>query len=152
MQTENSIDINGPIDRVYELAAEVMRWPEVLPHYRRVRLVRKDGRRRVVEMAAHRDGIPVGWTAVQELVPEERRILYTHIGGPTRGMEVEWTIREMPGGVVHVKIWHGFNPPWPLVGPFIAKYIVGWFFVHNIAGKTLAAIKRIVEEGRGAGR
>ncbi len=146
MQTENFIDIHGPIERVYELAAEVTRWPEILPHYRCVKLIRKDGRRRVVEMAAHRDGIPVRWTAVQELVPEERRILFTHIKGPTKGMEVEWTMMETPGGAVHVKIWHGFEPPWPLVGPFIAKYIVGWFFVHNIAGKTLATIKRIVEQ------
>ena len=151
MQTENHIDIRGPIDRVYELAAEVLRWPEILPHYRWVRLIAKDGRRRTVEMAAHRDGIPVKWTAVQELVPEERRILFTHIGGPTRGMAVEWTMEERPGGVVHVRIWHGFTHPWPIVGPFIGEYIVGRFFVHNIAGKTLATIKKIVEGEKGAG-
>jgi len=145
MLTENSIAIRGPIGRVFELAAEVTRWPEILPHYRWVTLISREGRRRVVEMAAHRDGIPVKWMSIQEPIPEENRILFTHIKGPTKGMFVEWTMRE-EGGLVYVNITHEFNPPWPIVGPFIARYIVGGFFVHNIAGKTLARIKQIVED------
>lgn len=145
MQTENHIEIHGQADRLFELASDVLNWPEILPHYRWVKLIGEDGRKRVVEMAAHRDGIPVKWTAVQKLYPSDRRIVFRHIKGPTTGMDVEWTINEIPGGMVHVRIWHAFTHPWPVVGPFIAKYIVGGFFVHNIAGKTLATIKSIVE-------
>jgi len=144
MHTENHITIQGPIDRVFELAAEVTRWPEILPHYRWVKLISQDGRRRVVEMAAHRDGIPVKWVSIQEPIPTEKRILFRHIGGPTRGMDVEWTMRDNDG-LVHVTINHEFKPVWPVIGP-LAEYIIGRFFVHNIAGKTLARIKQIVEE------
>lgn len=146
MNTENRIEIHGRADRVFELAAEVTRWPDILPHYRYVRQLNKDGRRRTVEMAAHRDGIPVRWTAVQTLIPEEKRILFRHIKGPTTGMDVEWVIEQAPGGITKVRISHEFTHPWPVVGSFIGKYIVGWFFVHNIAGKTLATIKNIVEK------
>jgi uncharacterized membrane protein len=146
MFTENNITINAPIDRVFEVASDVLRWPDILPHYRWVKLISEDGRRRVVEMAAHRDGIPVKWTSIQEPIPEERRIIFRHIKGPTTGMYVEWTMRE-EGGVVHVRITHEFSPPWPIVGRFIARHVVGGFFVHNIAGKTLATIKGIVEGG-----
>jgi ribosome-associated toxin RatA of RatAB toxin-antitoxin module len=141
--------IHGDIGRVFELASDVTRWPELLPHYRFVRLISSEGRRRVVEMAAHRDGIPVKWTSIQEPIPEERRILFTHIKGPTKGMEVEWLLKQERVGdvlLVHVSILHEFNPPWPVVGEFIARHVVGGFFVENIAGKTLRRIKEIVEQ------
>jgi len=148
MITENEITIHAPAARVFALAADVLSWPEILPHYRWVRLIRDDGDSRVVEMAAHRDGIPVKWISVQEPRPDENKIIFRHIGGPTKGMHVEWNLREgMDGGSpsVRVTITHEFDPPWPLVGPFIAKHVVGGFFVHNIAGKTLARIKELAE-------
>lgn len=153
MLTENSIRINGEAARVFELAADVLRWPQILPHYRWVKLISQEGRRRVVEMAAQRDGIPVKWTSVQEPIPEERRILFTHVKGPTTGMEVEWSMREeMVQGapLVLVTIRHLFVPPWPIVGGVLAKHVVGRFFVHNIAGKTLARIKWLVESNGAA--
>lgn len=149
MITENHIVMHAPIGRIFELASDVTRWPEILPHYRWVKLISEDGRKRVVEMAAHRDGIPVKWTSIQEPIPEEGRILFTHIKGPTTGMNVEWRMREEEDlGFVLVSISHEFNPPWPVVGPFLAKHVVGRFFVHNIAGKTLKRIKEIVEQER----
>jgi ribosome-associated toxin RatA of RatAB toxin-antitoxin module len=150
MYTENRITINGPAAKVYELAEDVMRWPEILPHYRWVKLIRQEGDFRVVEMAARRDFIPVKWTSIQEPRPEQRCIIFRHLGGPTKGMYVEWDIWQedtVSGPVTQVKIWHEFSPDWPVIGPFASKYIVGDFFVHYIAGKTLACIKRAVEGG-----
>src|SRR6266540_2123967 len=97
LMTENSITIKGEAGRIFDLAADVLSWPEILPHYRWVKLIGQEGRKRVVEMAAHRDGIPVKWTSIQEPIPEERRILFKHIKGPTTGMEVEWGMREEKG-------------------------------------------------------
>jgi len=152
MHTENHITIRGPIDRIFELAVEVTRWPEILPHYRWVKLIEKEGRKRTVEMAAHRDGIPVRWMAVQTIIPEEHRIMFRHIEGPTTGMDVEWTLIKR-GEEVDVTIRHDFESGIPVIGPLVSNYIVGKFFVHNIAGKTLGRIKEIVEsEGGGNGR
>jgi len=148
MLTENNITIYAPVDRIFALAADVLRWPEILPHYRWVRLIKDDGESRIVEMAALRDGIPVKWTSIQRPVPHENKIIFRHIGGFTKGMYVEWTMREektTEGLAVHVKITHEWSLAWPIIGPFIAEHVIGRFFVHNIAGKTLTIIKFLSE-------
>src|SRR5260370_1423385 len=84
------------------------------------------------------------WRCRQELVPDERRIVFEHIGGITKGMDVEWRIVQ-DSDAVRVTIEHELSYPIPLLGPLFAEYIVGRLFVHNIAGKTLRCIKQIVE-------
>jgi uncharacterized membrane protein len=146
METTTSLQILADRDVVFALAAAVERWPAILPHYRWVRVVRDEGTRRVVEMAASRDAIPVRWMAVQELYPEERRIAFRHIGGITRGMEVAWTLVPNKDGVL-VRIWHAFHPRWPLIPDALVHLVVGQFFVQNIASKTLRRIKELAESG-----
>jgi hypothetical protein len=51
---------------------------------------------------------------------------------------------------VDVTIKHDFESDIPVIGPMLAKHVVGDFFVHNIAGKTLGRIKEIVEAEAGA--
>jgi aromatase len=151
METTTRIRMQADPDVVFALAAAVEDWPRLLPHYRRVRVLRRDGRRALVQMAASRDGIPVHWTAIQELHPAERRITFRHVGGATRGMEVAWTLRP-DGDAVLVEIWHGFRPRWPLVPDALVHLIVGRFFVENIAGKTLRRIKALAEQRAPSGR
>src|SRR5688572_8192319 len=115
MKTHNEIWMRAPAAAVYRLAAEVERWPELLPHYRWVTLLERAGNRKLVEMAASRDGIPVSWQAVQELFPEVPRITFMHVKGVTRGMAVEWSFREVDGGTL-VRIDHELALPWPVVG------------------------------------
>lgn len=91
-ETANEILIRGDPDHVYALASAVEEWPTFLPHYRWVRVYEREGNRRTVEMAAWRTGIPIRWLSHQWLWPEERRITFRHIGGLSRGMEVEWRI------------------------------------------------------------
>lgn len=146
MQSETATLMRGPKARIVELAADVERWPEILPHYRWVTLLEGGGDRKVVEMAARRGRFPLRWRAVQEidrsgLTPV---IAYRHIWGPTRGMDVAWTFEETPDGL-HVAINHRFRPPWPLIGNVVADHIIGPQFIEHIAGLTLSTIKQIVE-------
>ena len=129
---------------IYRLAAAVEAWPYILPHYRRVRVLREQGERRLVEMAAHRDRFPVRWMAIQELYPAERRITFRHVQGITRGMEVAWTLTPTDDGV-RVEIWHAFTPGWPLIPDGLIKLVIGELFVENIAGKTLRCIRELAE-------
>ena len=146
MRTANQIEIRAPVQQVYRLAAEVEFWPAILSHYRYVRVLRRAPLRRLVAMAASRDGIPVSWTSVQWLEPTIHRITFRHVAGVTRGMVVEWRI-EQRGDAVDVEISHRFEPRWPLIGEWAADRIVGRFFVHDIAGKTLRRIKELAEGG-----
>jgi len=146
MHTENEITIRAPLERIVALAADVERWPDLLPHYRWVTLLEGGGDRKTVEMAARRDWFPVRWRAIQEVVRDGATpmIRYRHIGGVTRGMEVAWTF-EPVGDHVRVRIRHDFRPPWPLVGGVVADRVIGPHFVANIAGQTLATLKQKAE-------
>ena len=145
MEMTTKIQMRADPNTIFALAAGVEDWPRILPHYRWVRLLRKEGRRRLVEMAASRDGIPVRWTAVQELDPAERRIIFRHVKGITRGMDVAWTLTPNEAGVL-VAIWHAFHPRWPLVPDALVSLVVGRFFVDSIAVKTLRRIKALAEQ------
>ncbi len=146
MLTESIVQMSGDRDRIVALAANVERWPIILPHYRWVTLLDGGGDRKTVEMAARRGHIPVKWRAIQEIERDGQSpiIRYRHIWGVTKGMDVAWTFEPGPGEI-RVRIDHVFTPPWPLVGGVIADRIIGPHFVAAIAGKTLLTIKAIVE-------
>ena len=149
MQSDTTIMMHGPMPRIVELAMDVERWPEILPHYRWVTLLEGGGDRKVVEMAARRGRLPLRWRAVQEIDRSGATpvIAYRHIWGPTRGMDVAWTFQETPDGV-HVAITHLFRPPWPVVGAMVTDHIIGPHFINHVAGLTLSTIKEIVERER----
>ncbi len=148
MHTENQIVIHAPLQRIFEMGSDIAKWPQILPHYRWVTVFSDDGRVRQAEMAARRDGFPVKWKTSQVLLPEENRIVFFHTGGVTRGMYVEWVLREIPvgeGGGVQVRIWHDLTYPVAPLTNWFARDIVGNIFVSYIAGRTLARIKQLAE-------
>jgi hypothetical protein len=146
LHTENAIEIRADLGRIVALATDVERWPAILPHYRSVTLLEGGGDRKVVEMRAKRDWFPVRWRAIQEVDRSEDTpvIRYRHVGGVTTGMEVAWTFRQSGSGYL-VRIGHDLRLSWPVIGRFVGDRIIGPYFVANIAGKTLATIKRIAE-------
>ncbi len=147
MLTTNKLTINAEAETVFRLAADVLRWPQILPHYRWVKLQRDDQQRVVVEMAARRDFIPVKWLSIQDVDPKHRVIRYKHIGGVTTGMDVEWSIIEEDGKVTAV-ILHEWDPPWPLPSLLrrLLAHLTGEVFVRAIADRTLHHIKRQAEK------
>src|SRR4051812_5143806 len=111
MNTSNHINIRGDLDRIFNLAARVEDWGEILPHYRYVRVLRREGQQKWVTMSAWRDFIPVTWTAIETVEPgtsgKPGRITFRHIRGLVRGMEVEWWFKPRPDhGDVLVVITH----------------------------------------------
>ena len=145
MHAERQVDIDAPAAAVYALAQDVARWPEILPHYRWVKVLRDGGRERVVEMAARRGWIPVRWTAQQTLDPVTPRIGFTHLSGWTKGMSVAWLFAPHGSGT-RVTIVHDLADarPSPLRAWF-ERRVVGDFFIQSIAGRTLARMKQLAE-------
>jgi hypothetical protein len=47
--------------------------------------------------------------------------------------------------VTIVHDWTG--PGWPLIGTLAASWVIGPVFIHGIASRTLAGIRRAVEAG-----
>jgi uncharacterized membrane protein len=151
MHTIDRITIRAPIDRVFSVARDVERWPDILPHYRWVRMLerREDGGK--VEMAAWRPfgppplRFPAWWVSEMHISPDTREIRYRHVAGITTGMDVRWSLRDTSTGVA-VDILHQWTgPAWPVVGRFAADLVIGPVFVHGIASRTLAGIRRRAE-------
>ena len=133
-------------------AAAVERWPEWLPHYRRVRFLERHAGGGVVEMAAWRPFGPLRWPTwwVSEMQVDATApaVRYRHIRGITRGMEVQWAFAPGDGGVA-VTITHAWRgPAWPAVGGLAASVVIGPLFIHGIARLTLAGIARVAESAQ----
>jgi ribosome-associated toxin RatA of RatAB toxin-antitoxin module len=135
--------MRAPIERIFPLAADVERWPEILPHYRYVR--RLPGAERRFAMGARRGAIPVRWEAIQRPLPAERRIEFLHTGGVTRGMQVAWQFEEHGDGATDVSIEHRLELSWPLIGELVARHVIGPQFIEAIAGRTLGRVREIAE-------
>lgn len=151
MRTLDQITIRAPLARIFEAAADVERWPHILPHYRTVRFLerRAGGEGGTVEMAAWRPfGVaryPAWWVSEMRVDRATGEIHYRHVRGITRGMDVVWRLAPR-GDDVDVTIVHEWaGPGWPLIGGLAARLVIGPVFIHGIARRTLAGIKRAVE-------
>jgi len=74
-----------------------------------------------------------------------REIRYRHVRGITTGMDVVWRLVEQPAGVDVTVVHEWAGPAWPLVGPLAARLVIGPVFIHGIASRTLAGLKRVLE-------
>ncbi|MDP9017048.1 MAG: SRPBCC family protein [Candidatus Eremiobacteraeota bacterium] len=144
IQTSNEIFIGASAEKIFSFAAATDRWPVILPHYRYVRVLAGDEHTRTLQMSAWRTMIPVQWTAQQWNDPQKPSIHFRHIAGWTKGMEVEWRFEPRRDGTL-VTIIHNLEFQFPFAADTIGKHIVSDFFVHDIAGKTLARIKQLAE-------
>jgi ribosome-associated toxin RatA of RatAB toxin-antitoxin module len=116
-----------------------------LPHYRYVSVLAVDGATRTVEMAARHGGVPLRWTALQTNDPARPHIAFTHIKGPTRGMDVEWIFTTLGENRTQVRIVHRLAFVFPVAADFFGKYVVSDIFIHGVASKTLARMKQLAE-------
>ena len=185
MLTIDHVSIRAPVDRIFDVATNVERWPAILPHYRWVRFLdRRDGGG-TVEMAAWRPfgplRYPVWWVSDMTVDRTACEIRYRHVRGITTGMDVVWrcdsqarshaeawarrdtvlkdialqrsaspsppfrvgTTEDVDTVVTIVHAWQG--PAWPLIGWLAANLVIGPVFIHGIASRTLAGIKRALE-------
>jgi uncharacterized membrane protein len=154
MRTIDQVQIQAPIDRVFHAAKDVEQWPVILPHYRWVRVLERRSDEALVEMAAWRPfgrlKYPTWWVSEMWVDRAAAAVHYRHVRGITTGMDVVWQLNPSDGGT-HVTIVHEWaGPRWPLVGRFAASWVIGPVFIHGIASRTLAGIKRQAEQANGS--
>ena len=160
METVDEQFVRAPLSTVFELAKKVEEWPSHLAHYRYVRFrERRADEGGLVEMSAYRPfDLPVGririnwptwWLSEMAVDTEKPSIRFRHVGGITKGMDVEWTFVRASGGT-HVRIVHVWDGPRvPVVGMWAAMFVIGPVFVHGIASRTLAGLAAVAEREAG---
>ncbi len=151
MDSRISIRVAAPPSRVFQLAHDPERWPELLPHYRRVEVRARSGDRILARMVAARQlgpvAVPVTWRAIcwpETDDPDDLRLRFRHIRGVTSGMDVTWHIRPLDAGC-QVTIEHRFRRPLPLVGGDALPRVIDRWFTRVIAGQTLARFRELAE-------
>jgi ribosome-associated toxin RatA of RatAB toxin-antitoxin module len=144
--------IQAPADVCFRVAADVERWPDILPHYRWVRFHDKQSfGQGVVEMAAWRNfpaGVkyPTWWVSQMHVAENEPAVYYKHIDGITRGMDVKWEFNRR-GQQTFVRLFHSWDgPAWPLIRSVAAEWVILPHFVSAIAQRTLAGVARAAEQ------
>lgn len=146
MRTIDEELAQAPPETCFRVAADVERWPDILPHYRWVRFHEKRGfADGIVEMAAWRRfpgfRYPTWWVSEMDHDPDAHRVRYNHVDGITRGMDVVWQVDAVDDGWTRLRIVHEWDgPDWPLVGGAAAELVIGPHFVSHIAGRTLAGV------------
>ena len=135
--------MNAPKLHIFEVAADLEKWPTFLPHYRYIQYLEKSSNRNVVRMAARRGNIPVSWVSEEVIDPDKYEVRFRHLKAWTKGMEVVWTFVEQPSGVL-VSIAHDLHFRIPPLSP-IAEPIIGGFFIGYVANQTLKHMKAYVE-------
>ena len=143
MHKSNSIIMRAPKTLIFETAADLELWPKILPHYRYIRYLEQGPNRNIVVMAATRSGIPISWTSEQVIDRDRLEVRFHHLKAFTKGMRVTWRFQDAPGGVL-VEIEHHLAFRVNFLAS-IADKIIGDFFIHHIANKTLRDMKAYVE-------
>ena len=143
MHKTNSLLMQAPKLMIFETAANLELWPKILPHYRYIRFLERGHNRNLVIMAATHSGLPISWTSEQIIDRENLEIRFHHLKAWTKGMHVVWTFSDTPAGVL-VVISHDLRFRIRAFAP-IVDWVIGDFFIHNIANKTLRCMKAYVE-------
>ena len=143
MHTSSRILIRAPRSDIFEVTTDLSRWPELLPHYRFVHFLEKDGDRSVVKMAARRGWIPISWVSEHTVDRAHWQMRFRHLRAFTKGMEVVWEYHEREDGV-EVVLRHDLKFRVPMFAP-VAEPVIGRFFIEHIANKTLRTFKAFLE-------
>jgi aromatase len=100
--TDNSIDINAPLELVWELTNDLSLWPELFTEYASAEVLGHDGDAVRFRLTMHPDqqGRVWSWVSERELDPVGRTVRARRIEtGIFKYMSLFWEYRETPDGV-----------------------------------------------------
>src|SRR4030042_2293578 len=97
IHVEHSIVIKSCIDKVYEIAKKIEKFPEFMPHVKTSNIIKKQGNKRQVEMSAVVNGIKSHWISAST-AEKNKKIKYSQIKGLCKVMGGEWLFEKVPEG------------------------------------------------------
>lgn len=141
---ESSIIINGPIERVYECAKDIERFPEYMPDVKDVKILERDGERIISEWSAY---IPdfkmtVKWVEEDLWNEETRTCDFKLVKGDYAAYSGKWTFTTVDGGTSFDSVVN-YEYDVPLIGALI-KGLVQRKVQENV-DQILKCVKEKVE-------
>ena len=147
VKSTSGIVIRASREKIFATVSQVLRWPELLPHFRFVHAV--DGGDSAAEgwhslhMSAKGGWFPVSWRARFRADPNSAQLHFEHIAAFTKGMRVVWTLTPVPDGVF-VEILHELKFRLSGFG-WLFEPILQHGFIEPVAQRTLKTFKQILE-------
>lgn len=142
---------------VFNLLAEIELWPALFPHVRSARVLRRDGRRRLIVVRATWRSLPLGYTAVQTVDTAQGQMTIRHLSRLTNGSTAVWNVQAAadPAGAadgVELRVQQQVVVPVPLIGGWLARALVGGRVARDLGQAMLDRVKEVAEGGSLADR
>lgn len=101
--TDNAVQINAPVDYVWERMMDIETWPQLFSEYAKAEVIERDGDRVVFRLTTHPDpeydGQVWSWTSERIADPAGRSSKSKRIEtGPFQYMNIEWYFEDADGG------------------------------------------------------
>jgi aromatase len=148
LYSASSIQIRAQRERVFDLVQDVSRWPETLPHYRRVIDAGTDAvGRPMFRMAVRRGGLPFSWKSVCDIDDIALELRFEHLTGWTKGMKEVWTFTPTRDGTrAEIVDDLAFRVP-PVA--LLVEPVLGVVLVRSLAKTSLSVLKQVAEKPAG---
>lgn len=142
---------------VFNLIAEVELWPALFRHIRSARVLRRNGRRRLIAVKARWKGVPLGYTAIQTIDDEAFAMTIRHVSPITRGSAATWSVLpaddiDRAHSEVELRLVQTVIVRVPLVGGILANGLVGGRVARDLGHQMARRVQEIAEGGSLAGR
>jgi aromatase len=110
-KAEHSLIVSAPSRVLYDLVADVTRWPAVFGPTVAVRHLERSKTTELFEIWALVNGAVANWTSRRVLAPDRRYVRFqqVHSQPPVATMGGAWLFRELPGGKTEVVLRHRFS-------------------------------------------
>lgn len=119
---EHSIVIKSNLEKVYEIAEKIEKFPEFMPHVKTSNIIKKQGNKREVEMSAIVNGIHSHWISAST-TEKNKKITYKQVKGFCKVMGGEWLFEKIPEGT-RITIIHNFDVGLSIIGKLVGRIIV----------------------------
>jgi hypothetical protein len=154
---ELSYRIHADRSTVFNLIAEVELWPALFRHIRSARVLRRNGRRRLIAVKARWKGVPLGYTAIQTIDDEAFAMTIRHVSPMTRGSAVTWSVHpaddaDPAHSGVKLRLVQTVTVRVPLVGGILAIGFIGGQVARDLGHQMARRVQEIAEGGSLAGR
>jgi hypothetical protein len=151
-----AIRVLADADTLFNLLAGVELWPAIFRHIESVRVLRRDGPKRLIEVRARWNGLPLGYRAVVTSDARRREFTIRHVSALTRGSIATWAVEpvhDQSGQPVQAELHVGVHVvvPLPGIGPFLARQFAGGLVARDLGSAMMYRLKEIAEGASLAG-
>jgi ribosome-associated toxin RatA of RatAB toxin-antitoxin module len=154
---QSSLLVRADRSTVFSLIAEVELWPALFRHIRSARVLRRNGRRRLIAVKVRWKGLPLGYMAIQTIDDEAFETTIQHVSPITRGSITTWSVRpaddaDPAHSAVELRLEQKLTVRVPLVGGILANVLIGRLIARDLGRQMARRVQEIAEGGSLAGR